>query len=206
MGEYRCDASNGIPPSASQMFKIQVHCESFIVLWHFGSIEKRPSLILIHSHTAFAVSPLIRIHRQMLGGYNGSSTSMECTVEAYPMGVYYWERHDGKDLQNETGKYAVTQKAYDTYKTTMRLHITITEQADFGAYYCISKNEKGLTKGGITLFGKEIWICSGGEKLLSSTVSFQERDPNSNLPPPMIGGFRPTVIGEEPPPFIGEHD
>ena len=28
-----------------------------------------------------------------------------------------------------------------------------------------------------------------------------ERDPNSALPPPLIGGFRPTVIGEQPPPF-----
>lgn len=37
-------------------------------------------------------------------------------------------------------------------------------------------------------------------------VIFPERDPNSKLPPPMIGGFRPTVIGEEPPPFIGLDD
>ena len=26
-----------------------------------------------------------------------------------------------------------------------------------------------------------------------------ERDPNSSLPPPLIGGYRPTVFGEEPP-------
>jgi len=30
-----------------------------------------------------------------------------------------------------------------------------------------------------------------------------ERDPNSALPPPVIGGFRPTVFGEEPPEFVG---
>ena len=27
MGEYRCDANNGIPPAASQIFKIEVHCK-----------------------------------------------------------------------------------------------------------------------------------------------------------------------------------
>ena len=56
---------------------------------------------------------------------------------------------------------------------------------DFGTYYCISKNEKGLTKAAIDLF---------------------ERDPNSSLPPPVIGGFRPTVFGEEPPDFVGMQD
>ena len=33
-----------------------------------------------------------------------------------------------------------------------------------------------------------------------------ERDPNSALPPPVIGGFRPTVFGEEPPDFVGLQD
>lgn len=33
-----------------------------------------------------------------------------------------------------------------------------------------------------------------------------ERDPNSALPPPMIGGSRPTVIGEQPPPLAGLED
>ena len=103
---------------------------------------------------ALAVSPLIRIHRQMLGGYNGSTTSMECTVEAYPAAVNYWERHDGKLIQERPGKYGLRLKEYGMYKTTMSLQITLTDPADFGAYYCISKNEKGLTKGGITLFGK----------------------------------------------------
>ena len=100
-----------------------------------------------------AVSPLIRIHRQMLGGYNGSTTSMECTVEAYPTAVNYWERHDGKLIQERPGKYGLRLKEYGMYMTTMSLQITLTDPADFGAYYCISKNEKGLTKGGITLFG-----------------------------------------------------
>ena len=102
----------------------------------------------------FSVPPLIRIHRQMVGGYNGSSTMLECTIEAYPNAVNYWERHDGKIIQSSEGKYALGTKEFEGYKASLTLKIALTEPADFGAYYCISKNEKGLTKGGITLFGK----------------------------------------------------
>ena len=31
---------------------------------------------------------------------------------------------------------------------------------------------------------------------------FQERDPNNNIPPPVIGGYSPTIIGDEPPDFV----
>ena len=33
-----------------------------------------------------------------------------------------------------------------------------------------------------------------------------ERDPNINLPPPVLGGFSPTIIGEQPPDFVGMDD
>lgn len=33
-----------------------------------------------------------------------------------------------------------------------------------------------------------------------------ERDPNSALPPPVIGGYLPTVVGEKPPPFASFDD
>ena len=151
MGKYRCDANNGIPPAASQIFKIEVHCKfpNDVSCVPFPIYSFRCAVV------NFAVSPLIRIHRQMLGGYNGSTTSMECTVEAYPTAVNYWERHDGKLIQERPGKYGLRLKEYGMYMTTMSLQITLTDPADFGAYYCISKNEKGLTKGGITLFGRK---------------------------------------------------
>ena len=37
-------------------------------------------------------------------------------------------------------------------------------------------------------------------------ITSAERDPNSALPPPIIGGYKPAVIGEEPPAFIGLED
>ena len=33
-------------------------------------------------------------------------------------------------------------------------------------------------------------------------ILLTERDPNSSLPPPVIGGFRPTIFGEEAPEFV----
>ena len=42
---------------------------------------------------------------------------------------------------------------FDGYKTELSLNITLNDPADFGTYYCISKNEKGLTKATIELFG-----------------------------------------------------
>jgi hypothetical protein len=47
------------------------------------------------------VPPLIRIHRQMVGGYNGSFAILDCTIEAFPLAVHYWERHDGRLIQSK---------------------------------------------------------------------------------------------------------
>ena len=45
---------------------------------------------------------------------------------------------------------------FDGYKTDLSLNITLSDPADFGSYYCISKNEKGLTKAVVEMFGKYI--------------------------------------------------
>ena len=54
---------------------------------------------------------------------------------------------------------------YDRYKTELSLNITLNDPADFGSYYCISKNEKGLTKAVVEMFGKyvqntDIFLCT----------------------------------------------
>ena len=75
-------------------------------------------------------------------------------MEAFPSGVNYWERHDGRLIQQRSGKYQMRSNDFDGYKTELHLNITLNDPADFGTYYCISKNEKGLTKAAIELFGK----------------------------------------------------
>ena len=56
-------------------------------------------------------------------------------------------------------QYHVEERDFDGYKTKMKLNVSLTgDPADFGAYYCISKNEKGITRGAVQLFGKQIRI------------------------------------------------
>jgi hypothetical protein len=59
---------------------------------------------------------LIRIHRQSVSAYGNSTARLECEVEAFPDPLRYWERADGRLLENgdkyritviETGKYKV---------------------------------------------------------------------------------------------------
>lgn len=79
---------------------------------------------------------------------------LQCTVEAFPFAVNYWERHDGRLIQQRPEKYRLSSNDFDGYKTDLYLNISLNHPADFGTYYCISKNEKGLTKAAIELFGK----------------------------------------------------
>ena len=44
---------------------------------------------------------------------------------------------------------------FDGYKTDLSLNVSLSEPSDFGTYYCISKNPKGLTKAAMELFGKK---------------------------------------------------
>ena len=79
-------------------------------------------------------------------------------MEAFPFAVNYWERHDGRLIQQRSDKYRLSSNDFDGYKTELSLNVTLNDPTDFGTYYCISKNEKGLTKAAIELFGKRYFI------------------------------------------------
>jgi hypothetical protein len=88
------------------------------------TIQQSSNSIFHNFHLAmFLVPPLIRIHRQMVGGYNGSFTIMDCSIEAFPLAVHYWERHDGRVIQSRKDKYLVSTKDSDIYKTNLFLNI-----------------------------------------------------------------------------------
>ncbi|GLV40608.1 uncharacterized protein CBL_04410 [Carabus blaptoides fortunei] len=149
MGIYQCVADNGIPPAANQTFQLEVH-----------------------------FPPLIKIRNQMVGAANGSTAMLECEVEAFPEAVRYWERADGRLLEHSF-KYRVDNSfERDGYKATMQLKIINVTAADFTRYHCISKNERGITKGEFTLY---------------------EIDPRLVTPPPMIEGSGVAIYGEQPP-------
>lgn len=106
-----------------------------------------------HISVLITVPPLIRIQNQLVGAANGTTAVLECDVEAYPESVRYWERADGKFIENGY-KYRTNDTEKGKYKVRMQLNITNIGINDFGLYHCISKNEIGMTKGIFTVFGE----------------------------------------------------
>lgn len=65
----------------------------------------------------------------------------------------YWERNDGRLLE-DGDKYRIDNSAErDGYKVTMQLTVTRIGVHDYTQYYCISKNELQTTKGEFTIYG-----------------------------------------------------
>ncbi|KAK2713866.1 hypothetical protein QYM36_009677, partial [Artemia franciscana] len=156
MGTYTCIADNGIPPPAFKNFIIEVH-----------------------------FPPLIRIQNQMIGIVSGSLGLLECYVEAFPEAVCYWERSDGKLVEN-SAKHQIEIRDFDRYKVYMSLNLTVTSSSDYGRYQCIAKNIMGSTKGLLSVFPV---------------------DPNLATPPPSYaGGKDATLYGQPPPELVDIED
>lgn len=155
MGIYQCIADNGIPPQVNQSFIIEVH---FI--------------------------PLIRIRRDRIGASNGSTAVLECEVEAFPDALRYWERSDGHLLENGN-KYRIDNRIGRTgYTVHMQMNISHLNYYDFTEYYCVAKNERGITRGHFVIF---------------------EVDPRLVTPPPMVDSGM-IEIGQKPPPRLRHED
>lgn len=155
MGTYMCIADNGIPPPANQTFELEVHCKFTMTTYKKNPISSLLQTILIIKHVFITVPPLIRIQNHVVGAANGTTAILECDVEAYPESVRYWERADGKFIENGY-KHRINETEKGKYKVRMQLNITNFNigSHDGGVYHCISKNEIGLTKGIFTVFGK----------------------------------------------------
>lgn len=63
------------------------------------------------------VPPLIRIQNQRVGVANGLTGVLKCDIEAFPEALPYWERADGRRLEDgdkyhmffsENGRYKVS--------------------------------------------------------------------------------------------------
>ena len=52
------------------------------------------------------VRPMIKIHSPMVGGYKNSFAILQCIIEAFPPAVNYWERHDGRLVQETNSGHA----------------------------------------------------------------------------------------------------
>jgi len=81
------------------------------------------------------------------------------------------------------------------------LNLTLDSKMDFGSYYCVSKNDKGVTKGVITIFGK----LYNNFFYMPTSISGVERDPNSAIPPPVMG-YANAYFGRPAPQLAGMDD
>ncbi|KAK4884271.1 hypothetical protein RN001_000542 [Aquatica leii] len=152
MGSYQCVADNGVPPQANHTFNLEIH-----------------------------FPPLIKIRNQMVGAAIGNNAVLECEVEAFPESVRYWERADGRLLENGDKFRISNNEERIGYKSKMVLNITRITSHDFTMYHCISKNERGITKGAFTVY---------------------EIDPSLATPPPILDGSNVAVFGVQPPEIV----
>ncbi|KAF2901206.1 hypothetical protein ILUMI_04981 [Ignelater luminosus] len=134
MGSYQCIADNGISPQANHTFHLKVY-----------------------------FPPLIRLRSQTIGAKIGSSAILECEVEAFPESATYWERVDGQLLENGTTKYNILYTPLINFKAVMTLKITSINDDDLTTYYCISKNERGITRGTLTVYEVAPGLATSGD-------------------------------------------
>lgn len=162
MGAYQCIVDNGIPPQVNQTFILEIQ---FV--------------------------PLIRIRRQMIGAANDSTAYLECEVEAFPDSVRYWERSDGRLLEDGT-KYKINNTvAKRGYIVRMQLNITRINLHDFTTYYCNSKNEKGATRGSFTVYQIDPHLATPPPVTNGDYIEIGQRAParvapESVCPPPVL--------------------
>ncbi|XP_018050789.1 PREDICTED: uncharacterized protein LOC108688834 [Atta colombica] len=118
MGDYMCNADNGIPPARSKRFKLQVK-----------------------------FAPFIRIRNQVVLVRNQNPATLECEVEGFPEPVVYWERSDGRRLKMSDKYRTEVYDRRDNYKLKMKLRIARVTTSDHGTYHCVAKNDFDTVKG-----------------------------------------------------------
>ncbi|KAG4080629.1 hypothetical protein HA402_013159 [Bradysia odoriphaga] len=121
MGGYLCIASNGIPPSVSKRFDVQVN-----------------------------FAPMVKAVNQLVGAPVESHVLLECLVEVYPKPLNGWYRNGSIKL-HDGPKYLITERLINAYTWQMNLTIKKLEKTDFGAYICTSINALGKHEARIRL-------------------------------------------------------
>ncbi|XP_046602597.1 lachesin-like isoform X2 [Neodiprion lecontei] len=121
MGSYLCIASNGVPPSVSKRYSIDVNFQ-----------------------------PLIKVHTQLVAAPLQSDVLLQCSVEASPRAMNTWYKDTGeKLLPNE--KYKMEEASVNDYSWQMNLTIRSLEQRDLGSYVCSAANALGNAEGVVRL-------------------------------------------------------
>ncbi|XP_023336516.1 protein amalgam isoform X3 [Eurytemora carolleeae] len=141
MGSFLCIANNNVPPAVSK--RIMVHVN---------------------------FSPSVVVQPQLIGIPVGERLVLNCSVEAYPAPITYWQKERGlsnnkdrsnKDKGNSSGKIMLISKSSTEYHTESHslgyTHTTSLVIPSFslefsGVYECISSNSLGSQVAGARVY------------------------------------------------------
>ncbi|KAF7415182.1 hypothetical protein HZH68_003671 [Vespula germanica] len=136
MGSYLCIASNGVPPTVSKRYHVNVRFK-----------------------------PLIKVTNQLVAAPTNSNVILQCYVESSPRASNTWYKDNGiKLLTND--KHNVSEFTVNDYAYQLNLTIKQLSRNDFGSYICSAENPYGKAEGTIRLqgirekVGPRAWIAS----------------------------------------------
>ncbi|KAF7998367.1 hypothetical protein HCN44_009765 [Aphidius gifuensis] len=122
MGTYLCIASNGVPPTISKRYSVQVH-----------------------------FPPVIKVTNQLVGAPINRNVTIQCSVEASPRAMNTWYKENGDKLLPGP-KYIMTEFQQNDYSWQMNLTvINLEKKKDFGGYVCASVNALGKAEAVVRL-------------------------------------------------------
>ncbi|XP_043066371.1 lachesin [Drosophila bipectinata] len=122
MGAYNCIASNGVPPSVSKRFDVQIN-----------------------------FPPSIKAVNQLVGAPIEREVTLECFVEVNPKPLNGWYRNEGNIKLHNSNKYNLSEEMINLYTWHLNLTIRYLTKADFGSYSCSSVNALGKSETRIRL-------------------------------------------------------
>ncbi|EDS37884.1 conserved hypothetical protein [Culex quinquefasciatus] len=137
MGGYLCIASNGVPPSVSKRYDVQIN-----------------------------FSPSVKAGNQLVGAPVESHVMLQCIVEAFPTPLNGWYKHDGElslflgveclDQTIRRRKYVITEEKLNVFTWQLNLTVKNLQKSDFGAYLCSSINALGKADARIRLNDQDL--------------------------------------------------
>ncbi|XP_014238305.1 lachesin-like [Trichogramma pretiosum] len=121
MGTYLCIASNGIPPTVSKRYAVNVQFQ-----------------------------PSIKVTNHVVGAPVTKNVTLQCIVEASPQAMNTWFTDKGEKLL-PNDKYSMSEAPINHYSWEMNLTIRSLDKGDFVGYVCSSENALGKAEGAVRL-------------------------------------------------------
>ncbi|KPJ19456.1 Lachesin [Papilio machaon] len=175
MGAYYCIASNGVPPTVSRRYHVQVH---FI--------------------------PQVKVTNQLVGAPIGSDVELQCYIEASPKAMNSWYREDAlvSDKLFENPKLRIAETIVNEYSQWMNLTIKSLAPKDYGTYICASVNALGKMESQVSLHRLELSMNGFAEEPMVSGAARQRGNLGTAHAHPATSHARPYSFTRHLPPQL----